>query len=220
MSSCPITWETVVSEPFAENSFLVTRDGSDACIVVDPGFEPEKIKALWEARGLKVLAVLNTHGHSDHIAGNAFMKEHWPTAPLVIGANDAPKLTDPNLNLSAQYGFGLVSPEADQQVREGDQLEFGGITLEVLETPGHSIGHVVFLHRGAEPWTVIGGDVLFRQGVGRTDFPDGDTQQLVASIQNKLYVLPDDTVVLTGHGPSTTIGFEKVNNPFVRAQQP
>ena len=217
MTHCEINWEAVVSQPFAENSFIISQTGNDQCLVVDPGFEPDKIKAVLHERQLCPVAILNTHGHSDHIAGNAFMKEHWPTIPLIIGAKEAEKLTDPTKNLSANYGIGLVSPEADQLVNEGDVLELAGLRLEVLETPGHSAGHVVFLHREGETWTLIGGDVLFRQGVGRTDFPDGDTDQLVHSIQHKLYTLADSTVVLTGHGPETTIGFEKANNPFVRA---
>jgi glyoxylase-like metal-dependent hydrolase (beta-lactamase superfamily II) len=133
----------------------------------------------------------------------------------VIGVGDAAKLTDPELNLSAGFGVALVSPPADRTVDEGQRIEGAGFELEVLATPGHSAGHVVFLCKQREPWRVIGGDVLFRGGVGRTDFFDGDAEELRRSIQEKLFALPDDTIVLPGHGSATTIGHEKRTNPFV-----
>jgi glyoxylase-like metal-dependent hydrolase (beta-lactamase superfamily II) len=143
------------------------------------------------------------------------MKRCWPDCPVVIGRGDAPKLLDPVLNLSAQYGMDLTSPPADQLVGEGDQLNFAGIPLQVLETPGHSSGHVVFVCRESTPWLVIGGDVLFLEGIGRTDFPDGSHAELVDAITRKLFTLPEDTRVLPGHGPTTTIGHERQFNPFV-----
>jgi glyoxylase-like metal-dependent hydrolase (beta-lactamase superfamily II) len=148
------------------------------------------------------------------------MKQQFPHVPLIIGAGDADKLTDPMGNLSGLYGFALTSPEADLTVREGDRLSYGGVDLLVLETPGHSSGHVVFVFTPAgeaaeSPAIVFGGDVLFRGGVGRTDFPDGDAEQLVDSIHRKLFTLPDSTIVLPGHGPATNIGDERRHNPFV-----
>jgi hydroxyacylglutathione hydrolase len=143
------------------------------------------------------------------------MKRCWPHVPLVIGAGDAEKLTDPDKNLSRPFGMDVMSPEADQLVREGDTYSAAGLDLEVFECPGHSIGHVVFLWRGASPWIVFGGDVLFQQSIGRTDFPDGSFEMLEKAIRTKLYVLPNDTIVLPGHGDQTTIGSEKRLNPFV-----
>src|SRR6185369_13316894 len=119
------------------------------------------------------------------------------------------KLTDPQKNLSAQFGIPITSPPADQFVNEGDAIEFAGFTLQVREIPGHSSGHVVFICRELTPPVVFGGDVLFAGSVGRTDFPDGDFEQLAAVIREKLFVLPDETIVLSGHGPETTIGEEK-----------
>ena len=185
--------------------------------MVDPGFEPQKILDLLDNEGLTPAAILNTHGHSDHIAGNAAMKAQWPECPLVIGAGDAPKLTDPALNLSAGYGVRLVSPPADIELNEGETYSKAGLDLEVLETPGHSVGHIVFVCKANNPWIVIGGDVLFHRGIGRTDFPDGDFDQLLYSIREKLFKMPDNTIVLPGHGSSTTIGEEKRENPFVGA---
>ena len=109
----------------------------------------------------------------------------------------------------------MVSPPADRTVREGDVLELAGMKLEVWETPGHSAGHVVFVAREAQPVRVFGGDVLFAGSIGRTDFPDGSWDQLRKSIHEKLFTLPDETVVYSGHGPATTIGEEKRTNPFV-----
>jgi glyoxylase-like metal-dependent hydrolase (beta-lactamase superfamily II) len=207
--------QTIVSMPFAENTSILWREGATSAVVVDPGLEPEAILEFLETRGLKVAAILNTHGHSDHIAGNAAMKGAFPDAPLIIGVGDAPMLLDPVLNLSRNFGFDIVSPPADQTVREGDTLLFADIAFEVLDIPGHSPGHVVFVIR-TDPITVIGGDVLFRGGVGRTDFPGGSFEQLAAGIQRKLYTLPDSTVIYPGHGPVTRIGHEKRTNSFVR----
>jgi glyoxylase-like metal-dependent hydrolase (beta-lactamase superfamily II) len=137
---------------------------------------------------------------------------------LIIGRKEAAKLTDPMANLSGSYGIAIVSPPADQQVDEGDVCAAAGLDLEVLETPGHSAGHVVFVWRGGTPWKVFGGDVLFQGSVGRADFPDSNPGQLVDSIRGKLYTLPGETVVLPGHGDPTTIDIEKRTNPFVRAE--
>lgn len=206
---------TVVSMPFDENSYLISLPGEKECLVVDPGFDPQQIEDTIKENQLSPAAILCTHGHSDHIAGNAYMKQCWPDCPLVIGHGDASKLTDPVGNLSAGFGFKVVSPVADQTVKEGDVLELAGLKLLVREIPGHSSGHVVFVIEDSQPPLIIGGDVLFAGSIGRTDFPDGSFDELKQSIHEKLFVLPDDTVVLTGHGPTTTIGAEKRTNPFV-----
>ena len=215
MSGTLFRYSTIVSELFEENCYIAHLDGRDDCLVVDPGLEPGRIQQQILADRLTPVAILNTHGHSDHIAGNEAMKRTWPDAPLVIGAGDAPKLTDPVGNLSAPFGLSLISPEADVLLHEGDTYEAAGFTFEILEIPGHSIGHIVFLWKGEPEWVVFGGDVLFRGGIGRSDFPDGDPRQLVEGIHTKLFTLPDTTLVLSGHGPPTTIGAEKESNPFV-----
>ncbi len=205
---------TIVSMPFAENSYIVRREGSAEAIVVDPGFEPDLILESLRNQKLRLVAILNTHGHVDHIAGNRAMKLAFPDAPLVIGRGDAEMLTNSRLNLSADFGFDVTSPPADRLLVEGDVVEFAGIRLEVLEIPGHSPGHVVFVTHDAG--MVLGGDVLFQGSVGRTDFPGGSMSLLVSGIRTKLWPLPDETQVYPGHGPVTTIGTEKRANPYVR----
>jgi hydroxyacylglutathione hydrolase len=205
----------IVSIPFDENTYLAYFEGRSDCLVFDPGMQPDKIVAEIEQRQLTPAAILCTHGHSDHIAGNEALKQRWPECLLIIGAGDEAKLTDPVGNLSAGFGVNLLSPPADQVVSEGEVLELAGFRLEVRETPGHSSGHVVFLASGLSPLQVFGGDVLFAGSVGRTDFPDCSFEVLKRSIHEKLFPLPDDSIVLPGHGPATTIGAEKQANPFV-----
>lgn len=205
---------TIVSLPFEENTYLLWQADAKETLVVDPGLEPDLILNFLRQRELNVAAILNTHGHADHIAGNEAVKAAFPHAPLIIGAGDAVMLTDANRNLSAPFGMSITSPVADQVVREGDVVDLAGIRLEVFEIPGHSPGHVVFFHRGPQG-LVLGGDVLFRGSVGRTDFPGGSFDLLFDGIRRKLYTLPDDTVIYPGHGPVTTVGHEKKTNPYV-----
>lgn len=204
--------------PFAENTYVLWRSGTSDALVVDPGLEPQSILDFLEERGLRIAAILDTHGHADHIAGNGAMKKAFPAAPLIIGERDAIMLTDPAANLSLGYGFEITSPPADRVIREGDTLSFAGIDMEVRDIPGHSPGHVVFIIR-EQPIVVIGGDVLFRGSIGRTDLPGGSFEQLASGIRAKLYTLPDDTVVYPGHGPVTKTGHEKRTNPFVNMEE-
>ena len=207
----------IESAPFGENSYVVGAPDGRSCVVVDPGFEPEAIVAWIEERGLEPAAILLTHGHSDHIAGTAALRERWPGLEIMIGRHDAPTLGDPVGNLSAPFGRPLVSPPADRLLDDGQLLSVAGLEFLVREIPGHSRGHVVFILQGCEPPAVFGGDVLFQGSIGRTDFPDGDFAALAAGIRGRLYTLPDATLVLPGHGPPTTVGRERRHNPFVSA---
>ncbi len=204
----------IVSTPFEENAYVAQLEGRDDCLVVDPGLEPEKIVDHLDSQQLTPAAILNTHGHSDHIGGNAALKARWPDCPLVIGSGDAAKLTDPELNLSAVFGAELISPPADVTVDQGDTYSAAGFVLKVLAISGHSAGHVVYLWEDHDPPVAFVGDVIFAGSVGRTDFPDGDFRQLQAGIHAKLFTLPDETQLLTGHGGPTTVGQEKRYNPF------
>jgi len=212
--SSKLNVHTLVSQPFAENTYVLWLQGRTDALVVDPGLEPDLILNFLRGEELIPAAILNTHGHADHIAGNHFLKEAYPNAPLIIGAGDVPMLADAELNLSAPFGLPITSPPADRTVREGDIVEAAGFRLEVLEIPGHSPGHVVFIWRDT-PCLVLGGDVLFRGSIGRYDFPHGDGPLLMRGIREKLFTLPSDTVLYPGHGPVTTVGHEKRTNPYV-----
>jgi glyoxylase-like metal-dependent hydrolase (beta-lactamase superfamily II) len=205
----------IVSAGFEENTFLAAREGRPDCLVVDPGLQPEKIIDYLERERLTPSAVLITHGHADHIAGNAPLKQRWPECRLVVGSGDEAKLTDPALNLSASFGLPLVSPPADVIVRDREVFSAAGFDLEVRAIPGHSPGHVIYLWRDHQPMLAFVGDVIFSGGVGRADFPDGDFRQLIAGIRAQLFTLPDDTMLFPGHGPYTTVGTERRSNPFV-----
>lgn len=204
---------TIVSRPFEENTYIVGPADRPEVFVVDPGTEPDLILERLADDGLTPVAIVNTHGHLDHIAGNEALKQAFPDVPILIGAGDAAMLTDPELNLSAGYGFAIVSPPADRTLADGERIELAGLTWDVWEVPGHSPGHVVFY--SGELGLVLGGDVLFRGSVGRTDFPGGSFEQLRDGIRRRLWPLPAATVVYPGHGPVTTIGQEKRFNPFV-----
>jgi hydroxyacylglutathione hydrolase len=214
MTVAEYTIESVESRPFAENSYVIWRQGCQDAIVIDPGFDTESILEIVNEAGLRVTAILNTHGHADHIAGNEAMKAAFPDAPLVIGRNEAFLLRDPEANLSAPFGLPISSPAAEKLVDDGERLQLAGFNFEVREIPGHSPGSVVFVCDDFRPALVFGGDVLFAGSIGRTDL-GGDMPQLLSGIRSKLFNLPDDTVIYPGHGRPTTIGQEKRSNPFV-----
>jgi hydroxyacylglutathione hydrolase len=205
----------IVSFPFEENSFIVRIAARNDCLVLDPGLEPGKIIDHLDQNDLRPAALLITHGHCDHIAGAAALKKRWPECPLVIGKNEAAKLSDPMLNLSAMFGQPLTLPPADVCLSDGELYESAGFKVLVHEIPGHSTGHVVFEIADCSPRLVFVGDVIFAGSVGRTDFPDGSFEQLAKGIRAKLFNLPEDTILFPGHGASTTVGEEQRTNPFV-----
>ncbi len=206
--------EVIVSAPFMENTLIIRRPNRADCLVVDPGFQPHQITDALRKQALTPAAILLTHGHADHIAGNAALRREWPDLPILIGTGDAPMLTDARANLSALGGVSVTSPPADRLLSEGDVVAEAGFELEILDLPGHSPGHIAYVLRSESPNLVFGGDVLFRGSIGRCDFPEGDQELLVRGIRTKLFSLPDDTIIYPGHGDTTTIGREKRTNPF------
>mgnify|MGYP005799659103 FL=1 len=209
---------------FQTNCYIVSDDAGD-CVIVDPGQDAEEqVRRQVSEAGLKPRAVLLTHGHLDHIWNAQQVADHYGV-PAYIHPEDREMLADPakglSLDLSAMLKEVTFSEPAEViEVFDGDTLSIGSMVFEVDHVPGHSPGSVSFritveTEQGPR-MVVLGGDVLFRDGVGRTDLPAGDTEVLMQSIAKKFLVLDDDAVVLPGHGPSTTIGRERSSNPFLR----
>jgi glyoxylase-like metal-dependent hydrolase (beta-lactamase superfamily II) len=193
------------------NCYIVGCEETREGVIIDPGDEAGRILAEVEADGLAIQYVLNTHAHFDHILANGAVVKATG-APLALHSLDLPLLRQ---NGGADF-FGVPvapSPEPDLELAEGDKINFGRYTFEVLFTPGHTPGHVSFYEAGLG--VVFDGDVLFAGGIGRTDLPGGDYETLMRSIREKLLVLPDETTVCSGHGPVTTIGRERATNPWL-----
>ncbi|RME43408.1 MAG: MBL fold metallo-hydrolase [Caldilineae bacterium] len=203
--------EQLVVSPFQANCYLIGCEETRAGAIVDPGDEAPRILRAVERLGLDIRHVLLTHAHIDHI-GAAAEVARATGAPLALHRNDLPLLKAGGGGLL----FGLPAPpykEPDVWLEEGDEIEVGNYTLRVLFTPGHSPGHVTFY--APQAGALFDGDVLFAGSIGRTDLPGGSFETLMDSIAHKLMPLPDETVVYSGHGPATTIGRERVSNPFL-----
>ncbi|RMG67751.1 MAG: MBL fold metallo-hydrolase [Calditrichaeota bacterium] len=196
---------------FMVNNYLVVNPDTRRAILIDACEDYQSILRQLDQLKAELVYLINTHGHGDHIAGNGAIIERTG-AKLMIHRLDEPFLRDPNLNMSALLGVSLQSPPPDRFLEEGDVVEMDGIRLQVLHTPGHTPGHISLLADGV----AFVGDVIFRESIGRTDFPYASHEQLVETIRTKIYTLPEDTVLLNGHGPETTVRHEKAFNPFVR----
>lgn len=204
-----------IFSPIQENTYVLYNDKGE-CIIIDPGCyyddEKDELAFFIDSNGLTPVLLLNTHCHLDHVFGNKWVAEKYG---LKLHLHEKEK---PVLDYAPTAGLRWDLPFDNYQgdviyLREGDTVQLGEDVLEVFFTPGHSPGSVVFYCRKQQ--FVIGGDVLFKMSVGRTDLPGGDYATLLNSIQTKLFVLPDEVKVYSGHGEPTTIGFEKRNNPFL-----
>ena len=203
--------------PFQENTYVLFDDTNE-CVIIDPGCsnasENAQLVDFIESKELKPVKLINTHCHIDHVLGNHFVAEKY-NLPLISHKGETGVLAM-QPQISTMYGIPYTpSPEITEFLDEGDIVSFGHSDLKVLFTPGHSPASISFYNEDTR--TLIAGDVLFQGSIGRTDLPGGDFDTLAKSIKDKFYVLPDDVVVYPGHGPSTTIGVEKMSNGFVRA---
>jgi hydroxyacylglutathione hydrolase len=210
-----VTIKTFVFNPFQENTY-VTFDDTRECVVIDPGCydktEEQELSDFISEKNLNVKLLINTHCHVDHVLGNYFVKQKYNVDLLIHPVEEQPLRS---VKLYAPvYGFAnFTESTPDRFIDEGEIVRFGESELEVLFVPGHSPGHIALVNK-AEKFC-IGGDVLFRNSIGRTDLPGGDYNTLMESIRDKMMKLDDDVTVYTGHGPSTQIGFERRTNPFL-----
>jgi len=193
------------------NCYIVGCEETKEVAVIDPGGNARGIVSVLEEDGLKAVYIINTHGHIDHIGGNRGVKEATG-AKILIHEADAKMLVNAVSNFSFLMGSKVTSPPADEFIKEGDRIKIGNtVELEVIHTPGHSAGGVC-LKTGD---IIFVGDTLFQGSIGRTDFPGGSHKQLIDNIKQKLLCYDDETVCYPGHGPATTIGFERRHNPFL-----
>ena len=201
---------------FAQNCSILWDSESKEAVLIDAGGEAEKLKAEVEALGLTVKALWLTHGHLDHAGAVGQLKADW-NVPVIGPHKEDAFWLDNIQEVSARYGFPIPQKvSVDQWLEGGEVLTLGSSQFEVRFAPGHTPGHVMFYN--AENQLLWTGDVLFKGSIGRTDFPRGNHQQLLDSIQRECFSLPDETQFISGHGPLSTIGFEKQHNPFVAGQ--
>lgn len=203
-------YELVIVGALETNCYLVYCEDSLECAIVDPGAEAEKIFPVVTELGLKPVILLNTHGHIDHIGANKDVKEKF-NIPLCIHSEDGPMLEKFQLYELSFFIGAKESPPADRFLEDGERIVLGKSSLQVIHTPGHSPGSVSLLGDGF----LLSGDTLFSGGVGRTDLPGGSWKDLETSIKDKILVLPENMLVLPGHGPLTYVGQEQTSNPFL-----
>ena len=205
--------------PFQENTYVL-YDETRECVIIDPGCfekrEQESLSKFIADNNLVVKLLVNTHCHIDHVLGNAFIKNKYKVS-LVMHKNEVPVLKAVK-SYAPNYGFPQYQDsEADEFVDDTKTIDFGNQSLQLFFVPGHSPGHIALYDKKTK--SLIGGDVLFQNSIGRTDLPGGDFDRLIESIHQNFFTLPDDVTVYCGHGPTTTIGFEKRNNPFCAVVQ-
>ncbi len=194
--------------PLQTNCYVVSHESE--ALIVDPGGDPSPVIGFLDKNELKAKAILLTHGHGDHIGGVKPLVKRYD-CPLHVGEGDVEMITNAALNLSAHTG-GETTLDADGTFSHGDSFPFAGMTVEVIGTPGHTKGGLSYRFGDV----LFSGDTLFLESIGRTDLHGGDQAEIVRSIKQNLYRLPDETKVYPGHGPATTIGHEKKHNPYVR----
>ncbi len=194
------------------NTYLAYEEETMKGFLVDPGDYSSKVSDKIKETGISIEYIIITHGHADHIIGVTRFQDDFPGSKIVAHKKEQPMLSNKNFNMTAQFGY-PVEFDADIYVEDGDELTVGGLALKFLFTPGHSPGGMCIYVESEN--VLFSGDTLFRQSIGRTDFPGCSFKELSTSIHTKLWTLPDETKVFPGHMEPTSIGFEKANNPFV-----
>jgi len=194
---------------FASNCYVFGDNGEG--VIIDPGAGEKDIMDVVEKTGLKIKYIILTHGHLDHICTVDKVRDKTG-AKVLVHESDAAALTDSRLNGSAAFGMAVAYGSADEYLKDGDILDVGGLKLEIIHTPGHTSGGICVKVGNS----IFTGDTLFRLSIGRTDLGDGDYGLIINSIKNRLMTLEDDTIVYSGHGTSSTIGYERKHNPFIK----
>lgn len=201
--------DKIVVGPLAVNSFVIGCENTRLAAIIDPGDEYEKINLSLKKHNLSLKYILLTHGHVDHIARLIKFQEMYSVETL-MHSEDYFLFNDSSMHAML---FGLPdpgNPKINKYIKDGDIIKIGDIEVKVLHTPGHSPGSVTFLIEN----NLIVGDLIFQGSIGRTDLPGGNYETLIASVQNKIFTLPDDMVIYPGHGPETRVGIEKIHNPY------
>lgn len=203
--------ETLIIGALQVNTYLLICEKSKECAVIDPGGDEEKIWLKLTQHEVQLKYIINTHGHLDHIIGNTYLKER-SHAKIIIHQDDAEMLINPHPSiLSMMYGNYFPVPP-DIKVKEGDKIKIGQVELEVIHTPGHTLGGICLLTDGL----IFTGDTLFAGGIGRTDFPGGSYPTLISSIKDKLFPLDNKLKIYPGHGPASDLQTEIDHNPFLK----
>lgn len=204
--------------PFMQNCHIIWDENTLEAVIVDPGGEAEKLIAAIESRDLKLTKILLTHGHSDHIGASATISKHFSVP--IYGPQKEDAFWIENLaQQNAMFNIGDCPDfTPDYWLEEGQTVTCGGLSFDVLHCPGHTPGHIIFVNHADK--LISMGDVLFKGGVGRSDFPRGDHQALISSIKNKVLLLGDEYQFIPGHGPMSDLGYERKTNPFLQDEQP
>ena len=196
--------------PLATNCYILSCPETRKSVIIDPGGDPDLIKAFIEQTRLEPIEIISTHGHIDHIAGVADLKRHFSIGYAIH--KDACEIVKLSVKEAPFWGTGMIEePSIDRTLEPGNTITFGTVSGKILYTPGHSPGGISLLFDGL----IIVGDTIFNKGIGRTDLYGGNFETLMNSIRTVLFALPDDTIVYSGHGQKTTIGEEKRENPFI-----
>lgn len=213
-----MNYQIIPVTAFSQNCSLIWCEETRLAALVDPGGDAERIRQAVSAQGVTIHSILLTHGHLDHVGAVAELAAHYGVP--VIGPEKEDEFWLQGLSAQSQM-FGLKACQPltpDRWLSEGDSVTVGNVTLQVLHCPGHTPGHIVFFDDNAR--LLISGDVLFKGGVGRSDFPHGDHATLIDAIKRKLLPLGDDITFIPGHGPLSTLGYERLHNPFLQDEMP